>query len=135
LQVVWIIEGDVLNHTVHSIDIEFDMRSIPAGAKLTRVLTVQVTDQNGQGCIVHSSVFIQIFVMQDDLRKSDSVLNPMSPYPRIAQRDCCRAQSDLKSESCSKPDAQPARDGRNRRTERKQGGREQGLRNSQEKRL
>ena len=79
LQVVWIIEGDVLNHTVHSIDVEFDVRSIPAGEILTRVLTVQVTDQNGQGCIVHSSVFIQIFVMQDDLRKSDSVLNPMSP--------------------------------------------------------
>src|SRR5207245_10356555 len=55
--------------------------------------------------------------------------------PRIAQRDCCRAKSDLKSESCSKPDAQPARDGRNRRTERKKGGREQGLRNSKEKRL
>ena len=25
--------------------------------------------------------------------------------PRIAQRDCCRAKADLRSESCSKPDA------------------------------
>src|SRR6266516_2213816 len=56
------------------------------------------------------------------------------PCPRVAQRDCCRAKSDLRSESCSKPDAQPARDGRNRRTERKKGGREQELRNRQEKR-
>src|SRR6266567_2184844 len=54
--------------------------------------------------------------------------------PRVAQRDCCRAKSDLRSESCSKPEAQSARDGRNRRTERKKGGREQELRNSQEKR-
>ena len=54
--------------------------------------------------------------------------------PRVAQRDCCRAKSDLRSERCSKPDAQFARDGRNRRTERKKGGREQALRNSQEKR-
>jgi hypothetical protein len=68
--------------------------------------------------------------ISEDLKRQEVSLNP-----RIAQRDCCRAQSDLKSESCSKPDAQPARDGRNRRTERKQGGREQGLRNSQEKRL
>src|SRR6266567_2227473 len=53
-------------------------------------------------------------------------------HPRVAQRDCCRAKSDLRSESCSKPEAQSARDGRNRRTERKKGGREQELRNSQE---
>ena len=79
LQVIWIIEGNVLNHTVRSIEVEFDVRGTPAGETLTRVLTAQVTDQNGQGCIVHSSVFIQIFVMLDDLRKSDSVHNPMSP--------------------------------------------------------
>lgn len=78
LQVIWIIEGDVLNHTVRSIDVEFDVRGIPAGEILTRVLTAQVTDKNGQGCIVHSSVFIQIFVMRDDLRKSDLALNTMS---------------------------------------------------------
>jgi hypothetical protein len=78
LQVIWIIEGNVLNHTVHSIDVEFDMRGIPAGETLTRVLTAQVTDQNGQGCIVHSSVFIQIFVVRDDLRRSDLVLNTIS---------------------------------------------------------
>ena len=78
LQVIWIIEGNVLNHTVRSIDVEFDVRGILAGETLTRVLTAQVTDKNGQGCIVHSSVFIQIFVVRDDLRTSDVVLNPMS---------------------------------------------------------
>ena len=78
LQVIWIIEGNVLNHTVRSIDVEFDVRGIPAGETLTRLLTAQVTDRNGQGCIVHSSVFIQIFVVRDDLRKCDLVLNTMS---------------------------------------------------------
>ena len=78
LQVIWIIEGNVLNHTVRSIDVEFDVRGIPTGETLTRVLTAQVTDKNGQGCIVHSSVFIQIFVVWDDLRTSDVVLNPLS---------------------------------------------------------
>jgi hypothetical protein len=79
LQVIWIIEGDVLNHTVRSIDVEFDVRGIAAGETLTRVLTAQVTDKNGQGCIVHSSIFIQIFVVRDDLRRSDLVLNTLSP--------------------------------------------------------
>jgi hypothetical protein len=78
LQVIWIIEGNVLKHTVLSIDVEFDVRGIPAGETLTRLLTAQVTDKNGQGCIVHSSVFIQIFVVRDDLRNSDVVLNTMS---------------------------------------------------------
>ena len=54
--------------------------------------------------------------------------------PRIAQRGCCRAKSDLRSESCSKPEAPPARDSRSRRTERKKGGREQEWRTRQEKR-
>ena len=79
LQVIWIIEGTVLNHAVRSIDVEFDVRGIPAGETLTRVLSAQVTDQNGHGCIVHSSVFIQIFVVRDDLRRSDLVLNTLSP--------------------------------------------------------
>ena len=78
LQVIWIIEGNVLNHTVRSIDVEFDVRGIPAGETLTRVLSAQVTDQNGHGCIVHSSVFIQIFVVRDDLRTSDVALNTIS---------------------------------------------------------
>jgi hypothetical protein len=78
LQVIWIIEGTVLNHTVRSIDVEFDVRGISAGDTLTRVLSVQVTDQNGHGCIVHSSVFIQIFVVRDDLRRNDLVLNTIS---------------------------------------------------------
>ena len=78
LQVIWIIEGTVLNHTVRSIVVEFDVRGIPAGETLTQVLTAQVTDKNGQGCIVHSSVFIQIFVVRDNLRTSDSALNTIS---------------------------------------------------------
>ena len=78
LQVIWIIEGNVLNHTLHSIDVEFDVRGTPAGETLTRLLTAQVTERNGQGCIVHSSVFIQIFVVRDDLRKCDLALNTMS---------------------------------------------------------
>jgi hypothetical protein len=67
LQVIWIIEGNVLNHTVHAIDVAFDVRGTPAGETLTRVLSAQVTERNGQGCIVHSSVFVQIFVVRDDL--------------------------------------------------------------------
>ncbi len=67
LHVIWITEGNVLNHTVHAIDIAFDLRGIPAGETLTRLLTAQVTENNGQGCIVHTSVFIQIFVVRDEL--------------------------------------------------------------------
>jgi hypothetical protein len=78
LHVIWIIEGTVLNHTMRSIDVEFDMRGIPAGETLTRVLTAQVTDNNGHGCIVHSSIFIQIFVVRDDLRTSDVLLKTLS---------------------------------------------------------
>lgn len=65
-QVIWIIEGKVLNHTVRSLDVEFDMRGIPAGETLTRVLAVQVIETNGQERIVHSSIFIQIHVVLDD---------------------------------------------------------------------
>ena len=67
LDVIWIIEGNMLNHTVHSIDVAFDMKGMVAGETLTRLLTAQVTERNGQGCIVHSSVFVQIFVVSDDL--------------------------------------------------------------------
>ena len=79
LQVIWIIEGNILNHTLRSLDIEFDMRGIPAGETRTCVLTAQVMDTNGQGCIVHSSVFIQIFVVCDDLRTGVSAPNTLSP--------------------------------------------------------
>jgi hypothetical protein len=64
LQVIWIAAAVVLNHTVHSIDVAFDVRGTPAGETLTRLLTVQVTERNGQGSIVHSSVFVQIFVVR-----------------------------------------------------------------------
>ncbi len=79
LQVIWIIEGNVLNHTVCTLDVEFDAKGIPAGETLTRLLTAQLIETNGQGCIVHSSVFIQIFVVRDDLRTGDSALNILSP--------------------------------------------------------
>ncbi len=65
--VIWISEGQVYSHTVHSIEIAFDMRGMSAGETLTQILTAQVTERNGQGCIVHSSVFIQISVVSDDL--------------------------------------------------------------------
>ena len=67
--VIWISEGQVYNHTAHSIDVTFDMRGISAGETLTQMLTAQVTERNGQGCIVHSSVFIQISVVSDDLSR------------------------------------------------------------------
>jgi hypothetical protein len=67
LHVLWMIEGNVLSHTVHCIEVAFDMRGIHAGETFTRQLTVQVTERGGQGCIVLSSVFVQIFVVNDDL--------------------------------------------------------------------
>jgi len=67
--IIWISEGQVYNHTAHSIDVTFDMRGISAGETLTQMLTAQVTERNGQGCIVHSSVFIQISVVSDDLSR------------------------------------------------------------------
>src|SRR5947208_13921635 len=39
LHVIWIVEGNVLNHTVHAIDVAFDVRETPAGETLTRLLT------------------------------------------------------------------------------------------------
>jgi hypothetical protein len=73
LHVIWITEGNVLNHTVQSIEVAFDVRGTPAGETLTRLLTAQVTDGNGQGCIVHSSVFVQIFVTRDPVLKKTSL--------------------------------------------------------------
>jgi hypothetical protein len=66
LHAIWIAEGDVLNHTVHAIEVAFDVRGTPAGETLTRLLTAQVTGDNGRSCIVHSSVFVQISVVRDD---------------------------------------------------------------------
>ena len=78
LQVIWIAEGNVLNHSVHAIDIAFDMRGTPAGETLTRLLTAQVTESNEQGCIVHTSVFVQISVVEDDFPSRDSLLDNTS---------------------------------------------------------
>jgi hypothetical protein len=66
LHVIWIAEGDVLNHSVHAIDVAFDVRGTPVGETLTRLLTAQITEHNGQGCIFHSSVFVQISVVRND---------------------------------------------------------------------
>lgn len=77
--VIWIAEGNVLNHTVHAIDVAFDLRGTPAGETLTRLLTAQVTESNGQGCIVHSSVFVQILVVRDDHPSRVLVLENASP--------------------------------------------------------
>jgi hypothetical protein len=74
LQVIWIIEGKVLNHTVRSLDIEFDVRGIPAGETLTKMLTVQVMETKGRKCIVNTSIFIQIRVVRDDVCTSDTAI-------------------------------------------------------------
>src|SRR5207245_11264394 len=78
LHVIWMIEGNVLNHTVHAIDVAFDVRGTPAGETLTRMLTAQVTESNVQGCIVHTSVFVQISVVEDDFPLRDSLLDNAS---------------------------------------------------------
>ena len=78
LHVIWIVEGNVLNHTVYAIDVTFDMRGTPAGETLTRLLTAQVTESNEQGCIVHTSVFVQVSVVEDDFPSRDSLLDNAS---------------------------------------------------------
>ena len=72
LHVIWMVEGNVLHHTAYSIDVAFDLRGIPPGETLTRLLSVQVTDRDGRGHIVHCSVFVQIVVVKDDLIMGDS---------------------------------------------------------------
>ena len=78
LHVLWMIEGHVLSHTVHAIEVAFDVQGTPAGETLTWQLTAQVTEGGGQGCIVHSSVFVQIFVVHDDLTREIPLLNQTS---------------------------------------------------------
>lgn len=65
LHTIWIVEGDVLNHTAYSIEVAFDMRGFRAGETLTHMLSAQVTDCNGHGRIFHYSVFVQISVVKD----------------------------------------------------------------------
>jgi hypothetical protein len=62
LQVIWITEGRVLRHSAYDIDMEFDLRGARAGETRTHLLTAHVTELDGQGSIVQSSVFVQIFV-------------------------------------------------------------------------
>ena len=64
LQVIWTVEGRALSHNIDEIEVAFDMRGTPAGAILTRLLSVQVTERGGQGSIALSSIFIQIAVVQ-----------------------------------------------------------------------
>lgn len=72
LHVLWMSEGTALNHTVHSIEVAFDVRGVSAGEILTRQLSAQVIDKGGQGCIMYSSVFVQIFVVKEDLPREET---------------------------------------------------------------
>ena len=63
VQVIWIAEGKVLRHSVQDIDLEFDLRGARAGETRTHLLTAHATESDGQGSIVQSSVFVQIFVI------------------------------------------------------------------------
>jgi hypothetical protein len=53
--------------------------------------------------------------------------------PRIAQRVCCRANPDLRSESRSEADVKFVREGRNSRKESKKGGSEKELRTARKR--
>ena len=83
LHVMWIVDGAVLTHSDREIDIVFDMRGRTVGETLTRQLSVQVSAQGGQGCVVHSSVFIQVVVVPD-------AASPTSP--QIARRRTARSR-------------------------------------------
>jgi hypothetical protein len=75
LHIVWIVDGHMLSQCDSELEIAFDMRGRAAGETLTRQLSVQVTALAGQGPIVHSSVFIQIVVVPNDIQvaiKNDS---------------------------------------------------------------
>ncbi len=67
LQVIWMTEGKVVNHTVHHIDIEFDLRGASVGETRTYVVSAHVAESNGRGRIVDSSVFVQILVTRNKL--------------------------------------------------------------------
>ena len=58
----------MLSQREGELEIAFDMRGVAAGETLTRLLSVQVTAQTGQGPIVHSSVFIQIVVVPNEIQ-------------------------------------------------------------------
>jgi hypothetical protein len=63
LRVIWMVEGQVLSQSASGIDVAFDLRGTPAGAILTWLVSAQVTERGGQGCIVHSSIFVQVGVV------------------------------------------------------------------------
>src|SRR2546430_6659423 len=55
LHIIWMIEGNVLNHTVHSIEVAFDVRGISAGGKDTRLLSRHGAGRGGGGRLVRTS--------------------------------------------------------------------------------
>src|SRR2546429_6769176 len=77
LHIIWMIEGNVLNHTVHSIEVAFDVRGISAVGKAPRVFTLQVRGRGGEGCNVRTSEFFYIFFVRKDV-----------PYVRTQPAPC-----------------------------------------------
>ncbi len=62
LFVLWHAEGKVSSPQWPSTDIAFDLRDAKVGQVCTYVVQAQVTEQNGEHCVI-SSVFVQIFVI------------------------------------------------------------------------
>jgi len=66
LSVLWEVEGEILASTARSTDIAFDLSGVHAGQQQTYVVTVQLTEPNGQHRLV-SGTFVQIFVTPDSV--------------------------------------------------------------------
>jgi hypothetical protein len=66
LSVLWEVEGEVLPGTARSTDIAFDLSGVHAGQQRTYVVTVQLTEPDGQQRQV-SGTFVQIFVRPDSV--------------------------------------------------------------------
>ena len=67
LHVLWMIEGNVIDHHDHILPVSFDLREVPVDETCTYLITAQVTENNGQGGIALSSVFVQITIVEDDI--------------------------------------------------------------------
>src|SRR2546429_9509653 len=65
LHIIWMIEGNVLNHTVHSIEVAFDVRGISAGGKGTRVFNCKVRGRGGEGWVGCRRGFVPSFFVMD----------------------------------------------------------------------
>ena len=66
LSVLWEVEGEVLPSTARSTDIAFDLSGVHASQQQTYVVTVQLTEPDGQHRMV-SGTFVQIFVRPDSV--------------------------------------------------------------------